>query len=1362
MEHPPTPAAPDATASPTPPRPAEERFPIVGLGASAGGLEALEGFLDHTPPDTGMAFVVILHLAPEHDSHAASVLQAHTAMPVTQVTDRVPLAPNHVYVIPPAQHLALVDGHLQLRAPQTEQDRRAPVDHFFRTLADTHGSQAAAVILSGTGSDGAIGLKRVKEHGGTILVQDPQEASFDGMPRSAIATGLVDYVLPVAAMPELLSAFWHRAAQLRLPAGDGDGGATDEATLREILALLRVRTNHDFSRYKRPTLFRRIGRRMQVTGVPDQPTYLEVLRTRPEEVQALLQDLLISVTNFFRDREAWTALEAIIPLVFAGKGPDDQVRVWVTACATGEEAYSVAMLLDEHAQTLDAPPAIQVFATDIDAAAIRQARQGRYPETIAGDVSPERLKQFFVWEQGRYRVKQELRERVLFAHHNVLHDPPFSQLDLITCRNLLIYLNREAQEQVVRLFHFSLRPGGYLLLGAAESLDGLPQLFDMVAKGQRLFRQRAERALPPPPLVGRGTLPLPGAGVAPGPQRAATPAGTTPSGALGELHQRLLLAEAPASVIVTADYDILHLSRGVSRYLEQEGEPSVNLLRVVHPDLRLPLRTLLVQAAQTGSRTERPHLRVAVDDTARLIDLAVAPIQDAEAPSGALLVLFSDAGAAGADAGSAPADAGVVVGELEAELEHTRQQLQLTVEAYETAGEEYKAANEELQAINEELRAASEELETSREELQAVNQELSTVNQELKTRVDEVSQANNDLQNLIAATDIATLFLDRELRLMRYTPSAEGIFNLLPTDLHRPLAHITHTLRDERIAADAAQVVRSLTPIEREVASAEGRWYLLRLRPYRTTDDRIAGVVLTLVDISARKQAEDALRASEERLRLLIESATDYAIFTLDPQRRVTSWNTGAEAMFGYAAHEMIEQSGDLLFTPDDRATGAPEREADTAREGGRAANERWHMRKDGSRFYGSGSVTPLRDAAGRLLGFVKIMRDLTARQRAEEQLRASEERLRVLIESVQDYAIFTLDPQGRVTSWNEGAHRLTGYTAEEMVGRPMERLYTAEDVATAKPAQELETALRAGRSEDEGWRVRKDGARFWANAIVTPLVAGDGTHLGFTTISRDLTARKAAEDTVAHALAEAQTARAEAEAALATRAQFLSIASHELRTPLTSLLGYAHLLPRVAAQGTDALTPLAERITQQAQRLNRLIGQLLDVSRLERGQFALERTPLDLAALVGQVVDGFQARAELASPQRVMLHGADTPVWVLGDGPRLEQALLNLLSNAVKYSLPDGPVSVTLAVADGQAVLAVTDQGIGIPVEAQARLFEPFYRAPNAGAGTSGFGLGLYIVHEIVTRHGGQVVVDSTEGQGTTVRLVLPLQQER
>jgi len=506
-----------------------------------------------------------------------------------------------------------------------------------------------------------------------------------------------------------------------------------------------------------------------------------------------------------------------------------------------------------------------------------------------------------------------------------------------------------------------------------------------------------------------------------------------------------------------------------------------------------------------------------------------------------------------------------------------------------------------------------------------------------------------------------------------------------------------------------------------------------------------------------RKQAEDALRHSEERLRVLIESAHDYVIYTLTPDNRIASWNIGAQRIFGFTEREIIGQSGAVLFTPEDRARGEPANEIETALRTGRAADERWHSRKDGSRFFSSGVLHPLHAGAG--LGFVKIARDMTDHKQAEAALRTSEERLRLVLASVQDYAIFTLDPAGRVTSWNDGARRLKGYTAAEILGHPVEQFYTPEDVAAGKPTHEMQTALQEGRSEDESWRVRQDGARLWVNEIMTPLYADDGTHLGFTKVSRDLTTRKQAENDRARALAAAQAAQAEAEAALHTREQFLSIASHELRTPLTSLLGYASLLPQAVARGTGQVDKMTDRIVRQAQRLNGLIDQLLDISRLQQGQFAITRRPVDLAAVVGQVVDEVRATVPAKSTHTVELTAPDAPMVVDGDTERLEQVLHNLLSNALKYSPQGGRVQVAVHHTATEAVVEITDQGIGIPAAAHAHLFEPFYRAPNVGGQASGFGLGLHIVREIVARHGGRIVVESMEGVGSTFRVVLPLQ---
>ncbi|MBV9927445.1 MAG: PAS domain-containing protein [Acidobacteria bacterium] len=853
---------------------------LVGLGASAGGVEALMSFFERMPADAGMAYVVILHISPEHESHLPEVLRARTLMPVLQVNEPVRVEPNRVYVVPPDRDLYMSDGHIQL-AERGQDGRAAPIDLFFRTLADSYRERGIAVVLSGAGTDGSVGVRRVKEMGGVVIAQEPSEAEHAAMPRGAMETGAVDFVLPLAAIPEKLTSLRRNAERIQLPASDEPPPDEDEDALREVLALLRLRTRHDFNGYKRSTLLRRVERRMQVTQTADLPAYLAHVREQPEELLGLLSDLLISVTNFFRDRDAFAQLEGeVVPLLFAGKGAGDQVRVWVAGCATGEEAYSLAMLLCEQAEQMSSAPTAQVFASDIDEVALQQAREGVYPEAVEADISPERLKRFFVKEGQYYRVKRELRERVLFTPHNVLRDPPFSKLDLVSCRNLLIYVNRQTQERVLEVFHFALRPGGYLFLGSSETAEALPDLFTPLDKKHRVFRRldvgMAFRGMPTLPLAGRweARLTLP-------PRTGGQ--GTEPS-SYGELHFRALEAFSPPSVLVNADYEIVHLSDNVGRYLRfSGGEPTRNLLKVAHPELKIDLRSLLLRVEQGGGSSR--DVTANFDGRRKVIRMSVRPVNSPrtapgfclvvfeELPESALTALPSTPGGISATTPALEADAGLepVVQRLEDDLQNVREQLRATVEMYETQAEEFKAANEELQAMNEELRSASEEMETSKEELQSVNEELTTVNNELKEKVEEVGRTNSDLQNLLAATQIATFFLDRSLRIKRYTPGVQELFNLIPGDVGRPLAHLTHKLDYAGLIEDAETVLRTLQTVEREAATHEGRSYLIRLLPYRTPEDRIDGVVITFIDITERKRAEDALRESEERLRGLNE-----------------------------------------------------------------------------------------------------------------------------------------------------------------------------------------------------------------------------------------------------------------------------------------------------------------------------------------------------------------------------------------------------------------------------------------------------------------------------------------------------------
>ena len=964
-------------------------FPVVGLGASAGGLEALQEFFTHIPADCGMAYVVILHLSPTHESNVAEILQRVTTMPVVQVQGTEQIREDHVYIIPPSNDLAMDDGQLQLRPSQRVRGgTHAAIDLFFRTLADVHGDRGICVVLSGTGSDGAVGLTRVKEAGGITLAQSPTHAKYDGMPRAAIATGMVDIVLPTDKLAARLNELCNNMRRIRMPAdvahqldAEAEQGRSAaqraETALADIMTLLRLQTRNDFKHYKRATVLRRIERRLQVNGLPDLASYRDYMRQNPAEAPLLLQDLLISVTNFFRDREAIQALEAeVISGLFENRqNADDPVRVWVAGCATGEEAYSIAILLREQIDRVHGVAGdFQIFATDIDEHAIAVARTGLYPGAIAADVSPERLSKFFVREGESYRVVKSLREKVLFAAHNVLRDPPFSRLDLVCCRNLLIYLERRAQSSILDMFRFALKPNATLFLGVSESTDAAGEGFVPIDKKHRIYRAlaggTAVRNLPTlvaPPPEGRSNNNV--ASVSVSERR-------PPSNA--DIHRHSLEQLLPPSVLVDAQLNILHLSEGAGLYMEHgSGPPTHNLLSNVSPELRLELRSALYSATQSHQNVEVRNVRIERAGSLRSVHIAVRPFRSEDGAELALIV-FDETPAEPPIEESASLDGATrkLVAHLEQENRQLKQHLQETIEHSETSTEELKASNEELQAINEELRSATEELETSKEELQATNEELTTVNFELKMKVEETDRVNDDLQNFIASSDIATVFVDRGLHIKRFTPRAAMLFNLIATDVGRPLLDITHKLDYPTLGEEAQRAFVDLRVVERTVRASDGRHLLARFLPYRTNEDKIVGAVLTFIDVSALHAAEEKVRMSEERLRLAAEVTRDFAIITTDDAGIVTAWNAGAMRMFQWREDEIVGKPVDLIFTDEDRANGIPRVEMERALAHGRAEDERWHRRKDGSTFFCSGVMASLNHAGE--TGYYKIARDMT------------------------------------------------------------------------------------------------------------------------------------------------------------------------------------------------------------------------------------------------------------------------------------------------------------------------------------------------------------------------------------------------
>ena len=858
----------------------EKGLSVVGIGASAGGLAALHTFFEALPPNTGMAFVVITHLHPEHESHMAELLQKSTSMPVLQVASKVPVEANHVYVIPPNRSMLMTDTHLDTHEFQEPHGHRTPIDHFFRSMAASGHSDPIAIILSGGGTDGSVGIKDVKEVGGMIMVQQPEDAEYDSMPRAALSTGLVDLILPAGALAERLAEYdQHRP---KLPHDPRKLSESEVETLQRILAQVHARTGHDFSQYKQSTILRRIERRMQLNGFSTLEAYLDFLRDNNNEAHAMFNDILIGVTNFFRDRESWEALQSqVIPKLFDqnANAEEETIRVWSIGCATGEEAYTIAILLFEEAERRAVRANLQVFASDLDDRSIARAREGLYPAAIEADVSAERLERFFVREGEYYRIKREVRDVVLFTNHNVMRDPPFSRQNLIACRNVLIYLQRPIQDRVFDIFHYSLTPGGFLFLGTSESAEHLPELFHVVDKQHRLYQvkpwigerphvpsmhftlKRTSRSQDISTIVrSQSTLLYDNATL------------------LDEHHRRALEFYGPPSIIVDERYVILHVSETGGRYLHQpKGPVTSELLNMVRPELQLELRTALFHAFEKGKATVSRPVVVKFDGHRRRVLVTVRPrpeeagarqIHDRQA-----LIVFvedelhdPDEVLENPETLPTEAERDTMIGQLQSHAQRLREQLQITMEEYESSNEEMKAANEELQSINEEYRSATEELETSKEELQSVNEELQTVNNEMRNKLDETSRAQQEMENLMGATEIATLYLDRELRIQRYTAGMQELFSILNVDRGRRISDLAHKFEYTGFVEDAERVLRNLVPVERELQKKTGNWFLMRLRPYRTNEDRIEGVVITFIDITRLKAVEDELLRAKAAL----------------------------------------------------------------------------------------------------------------------------------------------------------------------------------------------------------------------------------------------------------------------------------------------------------------------------------------------------------------------------------------------------------------------------------------------------------------------------------------------------------------
>ncbi len=891
------------------------KFPIVGIGASAGGLEALELFLKNIPEKIGMAYVVVQHLDPTQKGMLPELLQRISSMPVFQVEDLMKVKPECIYVIPPNKSMSIFKGVLHLFDPVEARGLRLPVDFFLRSLADDQKEYAVGIILSGMGSDGSSGIRAIKENNGIVLVQEPETARFDSMPRNAIDSGLVDIVAPPEKLPsELINFLKH----IPLVISNLNIEVKDKSALEKIIILLRTHTGNDFSLYKKNTVYRRIERRMSVHKIDGIFSYVHFLQENPKEVHILFKELMIGVTNFFRDAQVWEKLkEKGFPALIDKIEPNSQLRAWIPGCSTGEEAFSLAIVFKEVLEKINRSSGIslQIFASDIDNDAIDIARKGLFADNIASDVSPKRLSRFFTKTDDGYRINTEIREMVVFAQHNITMHPPFTNIDLLSCRNLLIYMDPELQRKLLGLFYYSLTQEGILVLGTSETLGVQSHLFTPIDSGLKIFKRSVANLNPQ-------VFDFPSSFTRPKPGKIENPESDKPGMNIQTLADQLLLHQfSPAGILVNENGDILYISGRTGKYLEPAvGKANLNIFAMLRPGFQNDFAIAFRKAVMNKKAEVLHHVKIGTNGGSLTLNVTIQWIHKPEPLYGKLMIIFTEV--------PQPDDTkplekkgketapSVREKELEQELQHTREEMQNIMEEMQTSQEELKSTNEELQSTNEELQSTNEELTTSKEEMQSLNEELQTINAELMAKVDDYSRVNNDMKNLLNSTDIATLFLDKELNIRRFTNQATKIFKLIKSDIGRPFTDQVSQLIYPELAEDALEVLRTLIFIEKQIPTKDGRWFSIRIMPYRTFDDRIDGLVITFIDISELKIVEDKLHQMDQENRLLLDSSSK-VILKISADWKIMEFNSGAESFFGKKRNDVTGQNFMELFIPE-------------------------------------------------------------------------------------------------------------------------------------------------------------------------------------------------------------------------------------------------------------------------------------------------------------------------------------------------------------------------------------------------------------------------------------------------------------
>jgi two-component system CheB/CheR fusion protein len=1316
--------------------------PVVGLGASAGGLQAYSAFLDAVPSDSGAAFVLIHHVDPDHKSLMADLLATHTTMPVVLAEDQTLVQANHVYVIPPKKYLEIKDGLVHLSAPTDRRGTRLPIDLFLRSLARELGQNAIAVILSGTGSDGSAAIREIKEQSGIVLVQEPTEAMHDGMPRSAIATGAVDHVVPVAKMPEIIINYvrhpFVQKGKTKKLLGENAKGSLDQ-----IISVLKAHSPINFDLYKDGTLLRRIERRMALRHMENSSDYLALLNDSAEELQNLSADLLISVTSFFRDNDAFEYLDkTLLERLVKSHDPGSPIRIWVPGCATGEEAYSLAMLAIEKISTLRRDLKLQIFASDVDERALTIARNGVYPDSIAENISPARLKRFFTKEDHSYRVTPELRDAVVFANQNILSDAPFSKLDLISCRNLMIYLKPDAQERIIQMFHFALNDGGTLFLGMSETTGNHEAIFEPLSKKYRVYkrvgatRNRAfDFAFTQRQFSSAGGL-----------------AAQHPSPAIGvklaELSQRLLVEHfAPAAVLINTQSEALYFEGPTDNYLRvPSGETSRDLLAMA----RQGLRTRLSNAIRTARQSEEMATETAtITRGGSSVGVKVAVLPVTLDSTKLFLVTFADQPNV-PTAPSPDAPEGAINRQLEQELETTRTDLRNTIRDYEQSTEELKAVNEEAMSMNEEFQSTNEELETSKEELQSLNEELTTLNTQLQQKIDDERRLSDDLNNLLSSSGIATLFLGTDFKIMRFTPASRELFNLISKDVGRPFSDITGKVKDPDLLKDGEKVLETLVPIECEVESDSDRWFVRRVLPYRTQDGKINGVVVTYSEVSDLKLLERQSAAAREFAENIVDTVRE-PLLVLDGTFTIIS---ASQSFLRAFAANSVDLVGSNLFLIQNRQWDAPklrmQLESILTKE---TAVETFELSLEAAGHGKRDMALNARKIQGGQDGqelILLALEDVTDKKQAQKVILDREARLSAILDAAPE-AIVTIDEAGIVGSFSPGAEGIFGFRADEVIGQNVNMLmpephhsnhdgYLKHYIETGE-----KKIIGIGREMEA---IRKDGSPVPIRLMVSELELEGARH--FLGILHDLTGEK---------MRQAELHRAQKMEAVG---QLTGGLAHDFNNLLTVVIGNLELL---------------EMRTDDA-KLHKLINEALEASNLGAAltsqllSFSKSQSLAPESVALNALVDTMLPILErtLGSQISIETRLADDLSMTRADPGQIESAMLNLAINA-RDAMPEGGTltietrnvaldsdfaATQIDVTPGKYVsLSVTDTGLGMTPETQSRVFEPFFTTKGPGDGS---GLGLSMVYGFAKQSGGHVAIYSELGQGTTVNLFLPV----